>query len=479
MPFRALPQVLLVAWLAIGAPQTIAAPLVAIPERSPTAVQDDARAIPPEIRESMAQEKVASLPEQVLLAQSERLRDAVTRNPRDPAPLHALGTVTFHLGGDAEAFAAWRAAAARDPNLAPAEVMRDIHTTFRLLQKGDQTSAAKQLEFTGRRHANQPHFQLIRAEQAMRARNIDEARRAFTRAYELAPQLYVTGLNLARFLEFSGGDAVAIRGLYEATTRLAPDRPEVWLYLGSFQFRQHDADSALRSFRRLRQLDRASPSAERRLAIMSREAGNLAAAEQWYRRALQARPDAEERARINGALGDALLRQGKTAAARKAIEASLAHAEQLPLVFALATLDEADGRHADAERRYRRVLAGTPGNPLAANNLAMLLIRTGREPGEALRLASDARQSMAGNANIEGTYGCALTENHRHREAVAILGPVANASIGDAWARYCLARSLIATKRGDEARALLQTLIETKPAFERRQEALQMLADLR
>ena len=84
--------------------------------------------------------------------------------------------------------------------------------------------------------------------------------------------------------------------------------------------------------------------------------------------------------------------------------------EASPLIFALATIDETEGNFIQAEKGYRRVLELLPDNPLAANNLAMLLLKTDGSAQDALVLAGLARKVTPNNRIIEGTYGCALVQ---------------------------------------------------------------------
>lgn len=475
MPERVFPKLLLALLLSLSALPAQAVPLATLPENSSMAEFISPEVVPEALRQSLSQQNVASLPELILLEQSERLREAVTNNPSDQYALHALGTVTFHLGGDAESVALWQAAARRDPNLTPAEVMQAVHKMFRHLAKGESSAAEMQLKHVEDRYKDQPHFLLMRAEQAMRTGNFSEAEKAFMRAHELAPGLYVTALNLARFLDFSGREPARVLALYQEGARLAPERAETWFHLGSFQFRQGDGEAALGAFKRVQALLPAQLSAERRLAVLAAAAGNSSAAEHWYRKALGNKPSADEAAQLNAALGDALLRQNKVAEARKPIEAAIKHREELPLVFALGTIDEAEGKNSDAERRYRRVLALAPENPLAANNLAMLQVKTGRTSPETLELSERARKNIAGNVIIESTYGCVLSELGRYAEAIEVLKSVATAAPSDPWAAYCLGRSLAQTGNVEEAGPLLSRVLELDPAFSRKEHVSALL----
>lgn len=416
----------------------------------------------------------ASLPEAVLAAHSAELRNRIAGNPDNPHLLHALGTVTFHQGGELEAFALWKAASVRQPNLAPAEIMRDVHKMFILLEKDDATGAEEILRAAEVRYARQPHFQLMRAEQAMRSGNLKAAGDAYRLAYELAPELYVTSLNLARYYDAAGQEADALP-LYQVAAALSPERAEAWLFLGASQFRQKRTEAALESLRRARSIDPAAPLPEKRLAELSIEADDFSSARDWYRSALATDLEPEENRAIRAALGDVLLRLGLLDEARKEIETALQIQESPPLLFALATIDEAQGNPTAAEEGYRRVLELMPSNPLPANNLAMLLIRAGKSADEALRLAEQARRALPNNAFVESTFGCALSHSGQSAEAVEVLVPVVESAPGDAWAHYCLGSSLVLENRSKEAIVHLTKVSEIDPRFPLRRQLEDLL----
>lgn len=426
--------------------------------------------VPAEILEKLSGPDTANLPQAVLVSKSAELRKRLVKSPGNPMIMHALGTVLFQQGGVKEAMALWGVAHNKDADLAPADVMRDVQEVFALLARNDKANAQKNLAAAEKRYANQPHFQLLRAEQAMRGGNAKAAEQAYRRAYELAPKLYVTSLNLARFYDATRGDAAVADRLFQEAAKLAPKRAEVWAHYGVFQFRQKQTKAAQESLRKARILDPAMPRAEMRMAELSIQAGDLASAREWYRSALAGKPSREEARAIHAALGDVLLRLGKPDEARLEIETALKERELAPLVFALGTIDEAEGKLDAAERRYRRVLALMNNNPLAANNLAMLLVKTGKGEKEALKLAEQANRAIPNNAIIQGTYGCALQHAGRNAEAVKVLGPVVAATPKDAWSRYCLGKSLVAEKRVADARNHLQQVLRDDPKFPRRAE---------
>ena len=430
--------------------------------------------IPSEVRSALTQKGLFDLSRTALQAQSEALREKIVKQPDDPYLLHALGTVTFHLQGEREATALWKAANAMDANLAPADLMLEIQRFHGMQQKGETQRAQDQLAMVEKRFAKEPHFLLLRAEQAMRSRNFEAAGLSFSLAHEIAPQLYVTALNLGRYHAFMGDNARALP-LFQEAAALAPDRAEVWWNLGMLQAILEKDKDALESFTRLEALSPSGPTAETRLAEISLDGQDFENAEKWFRAALARQPEQPEKARLQSALGDILLRRGAVNEAREQIVAALEFSEQPQLVFALGTIDEEQGKLTDAETHYRRVLKIAPGNPLAQNNLAMMLIRQNRSLPEALQLAENARASIPGNAIIEGTYGCALTKAGRYAEAAEVLKPLIESARGDAWARYCLGLSLREAGQKEEASALLQQLLQDEPDFELRREIEMML----
>lgn len=437
-----------------------------------------AESIPKEIQDTFSHLQISKMKQANLMARSLELRDRMMKNPGDPAILHELGTVTFHLGGEREAVALWTAANKKDANFAPADLMSEVQRVFALLEKGEEEKAKALLPEVEKHFVEYPHFQLIRAEQAMRGRNFEEAGRSFAKAYQLGPKLYVTVLNLGRFKAFMGDEMTQVLKLYAEAAELAPKHAETWLYLGNLQAHLKRDKEALKSFKRYKVLTSSGPLPEKRLADVYLTSSENGLAEKWYLAALDQKPKAEEAALIHATLGDIFLRLERMEDARFQIKKALAYKEMPQLVFALGTIDESQGKIPEAEIRYRRVLKLMPGNPLASNNLAMLLIKDNRSIKEALQLAEQTRQRIPKNVIIESTYGCALTRNERYTEAVKVLGSVLSVKGNDSWARFCLGRSLLEIGRKEDAAATLKRLLKDDPGFERREDVQKILKNI-
>lgn len=464
-------------WVLCWHGYALAIPMAVTPETGASGPSDAESAIPWEVNDQFSKKDVSTLSEKVLAARSSDLRDQIIKTPGNPYLLHELGTITFHQGMTNEALGLWKAAYSKEPNLTPPMVMEAIQGVFLQLEKGKKAEAEKQLAAAELKFANQPHFQLIKAEQAMRSKNFAIAEKAYLKALELGPELYVTALNLGRFYEFIKRDAAVINKLYLSAAQLAPKEPEVWKHLGIFQFHQKQSQAAFESFRRMKELAPDAQSPEIRLAELSIAAGDYAGTESWYRKALGTKLSAEEEQQIRMALGDVLLRLGKLKEARREIESVLKQKEMPQLVFALATIDESEGKRKEAEQGYRRVLELMPENPLAANNLAMLLIRSNGSADEALKLAEQARKAIPNNLIIESTYGCALVETGSAKEGVAVLETVTQSSDNkDAWAYFCQAKGLEAIDRREEAKELLKKVLLIDPHFQKKAE-VQNLGD--
>jgi tetratricopeptide (TPR) repeat protein len=360
---------------------------------------------------SLVPESLLVTPGTALDALEAQLRarlDALAAPAEDPAAAQdwfSLGTVLFHKDAREAAQEAWATAHRLDPVFAPPEVMADLQTAVVLENRGEAEAAARQRAEAEARHAQNAHFQLALAERAMRAARLEDAETAYRRAAELAPELFTTSLNLARYLEFTDRPEAA-RTHFIAATEAAPDRAAPWDFLAAHQFRWGETEAALASLRRAEAASPLQPLAEVRLAELSAAGGDWIGARHWYLQALE-RAEAGQAA-IRVALGNAQLRLGLLDEAAATLDAVLAEEEIVPVLVARGHVDEVRGDIEAAVERYRRAIRRDPGNLVAANNLAMALVRLGRNADEALTHARYAHQTLPGNAEIFGTYALAL-----------------------------------------------------------------------
>lgn len=436
---------------------------------------DPLERIPPEV---LAQLRGGTAP--ALRQRGLALRRQLDARPNDPYLMHALATVMYHQGSAREAMAIWRATSRREPNLASAELMAGLQILYVQLATGKASAARAQLAQLERKHGRDPHFQLVRGEQAVHADQLPAAEAAYRKAHELGPRLWVTALNLGRFLERVRKDATGAGALYQQATQLAPQRPDPWNHQATFLLKRDQPEAALAALRKVKAMDPQAALPEWRMAEMSAALGRHEQARQWYLAALATQPPAEQALAMRVSLGDVLLRLKRPDEARREIEAVLKLKPLPPLVFALGTLDESEGKLDAAEQRYRQILKASPGHALAANNLAMVLMKTGKGSAEALSLAEQARKALPNNAIVDGTWGCAMVENRRGGAAIKVLQAAAQAQAeADAWTHYCLGKALHSERRDAEALVPLQRVLALDVRFTRRDEVERLLAQAR
>ncbi|MGP6085803.1 tetratricopeptide repeat protein [Antarctobacter jejuensis] len=406
-------------------------------------------------------------PETPLQSLQKRYSAIVAEYPKDAEAWHTLGTVLFHLEETEKAISAWDTAAQLNPIYAPSEVMRDVQRVFLLQRKGDTEEAREQLEAARKAHSENPYFQLILAEQAMRNRDETTAERAYQKAAELAPKLFVPQLNLGRFYEFKGEQDKA-RQAYLSATLFAPDHAMTWDFLGAHQFNEGRIEQALVSFERAETADPAQPLAELRLASLHSKIGDQIGARWWYKRALERATSGHDAIRI--ALSDAQLRLGLLEEAAASIDAIDEDSQTAPVLVARAFIDEKMGDVDTALSRYRKAVRRDPGNIVASNNLAMALIKSGGNREEALSFATYALERLPNNAAVFGTHAMALAHAGQTEEALARLSSAIRIDPDDVWLRYFLGKILL--EQGDDmaGRMHLEAVLILDPDFERSEE---------
>jgi tetratricopeptide (TPR) repeat protein len=407
----------------------------------------------------------------------EQMRDALdtalAERPDDAGMRHRRGTVRYHLGDEAGAMEDWTQAAALDPVHPPADLMADIESVFRLQREGDDVAARDRLAEVAAAHDTNPYFHLLRAEQAMRSGAHAMAEAAYERAIALAPDLFLPQLTRARYLEFRGDQAAARLG-YEKAAGLAPDHRLPWDFLGQHQFATGETDAALQSLRHAAQAAPTQPVAEMRLAQLHAAAGDLIGARHWYR--LARNTEGADAYALALGLGDAEMRLGLMAEAAASFEAAIAQRPTATALLARGYVAEATGDDDTAIAQYRRAVTADPGNLVASNNLAMALIRAGRNPEEARAHAAYVRERLPDNATALGTYALANALVTEDDAARALLREAARADPRDPWLRFALGRMQMAAGEQAAARMNLEAALILDPAFPHRAEVENLLA---
>ncbi len=154
------------------------------------------------------------------------------------------------------------------------------------------------------------------------------------------------------------------------------------------------------------------------------------------------------------------------------------HPNNAGAIAILGTLEESRGDTRKAEDYYRQALAIQPTQPVAANNLAYLMLKNGENADVALSLAQTARQSMPNSPNTADTLAWAYYYKGTYGFARDLLEDAIKVDPNNATMQYHL--GMVYSKLGDRTSATLHlkkaiTLAPGSPAAKDSQTALQGL----
>src|SRR5580704_7208077 len=199
-------------------------------------------------------------------------------------------------------------------------------------------------------------------------------------------------------------------------------------------------------------------------------------AEQALRKAIQLDPNNT----------DAIIKLGQVLIKRGASDQAIALAEQgvkdhphdAPLQLFLGERLEAQQNWDGAKASYQRVLEVQPNNPIASNNLAMLMVETKGNLDVALALAQTARRGMPDSANAADTLGWVYYNKGSISSAIPLLKEAVQKDPNDASFQYHLG---LAYKDGGDVKAArdhLQRVLKISPNFPDAQDVRSKLAEL-
>ena len=383
------------------------------------------------------------------LVEAHRVVDQLlTSDPRDAEGLLMKGQLLAQEGKRDEALTRLKAAAEIDPGSARVQfALGRMHAArgdidparqaFREVLKLNPRAAAAQVE-------------LSRLELA--TGRVDDSVRLAREAVRNQPGSVETRLSLVRSLLARGEVAAAAKAI-APIVREHPDAASVQIVHGLVASAQKDSGAARRAFERALQLNadsiealsglvsldlgarnfaaartrvdervKAQPKRPDLLLIAARTSaasGEVAAAEQYLRRAVEADPSL-----LPGyvMLAQLYLGQGRLPEARREFEA-LAERQSRPVgpVTMLGILAQAAGDTATAQKHYEHVLTIDPAAPIAANNLAWLYADQGVNLETALQLAQKATTALPNSAEIQDTLGWVYYKRQTSDRAVETL----------------------------------------------------------
>jgi putative PEP-CTERM system TPR-repeat lipoprotein len=243
-----------------------------------------------------------------------------------------------------------------------------------------------------------------------------------------------TGLSSNRMVQLAslGGDQDDGRSLLERLLKQHPDNAELVSALVSLATKEQRYDEALAL---LRDMQKRFPDEIRwsTLEIQTLyRAGDSETATQRLQQAKKRHPDASD---------------------LKMLEASIA-------------LRQNDSNQ--AVERYLQVIVDQPNNVPALNNLAWLMLEN--DPVKALDYATRA-VSLSRHPQVLDTYGMVMLSNKNPQAAVKVLRIAATKKPDSAEITFHLAKALAASGNSQEAKQILQPLLDDNTPFDDRAEA--------
>ncbi len=124
---------------------------------------------------------------------------------------------------------------------------------------------------------------------------------------------------------------------------------------------------------------------------------------------------------------------------------------------------EAQGKHAEAEQEYARVLGLDPRAAVAGNNLAWIYVDSNRKLDEALQLAQAAQQQLPDEPHVNDTLGWIYYRKNMASQAIKYLETAAEKSPREAGHQFHLGLAYVQTGDFVKGRDALKRALDLDP----------------
>ncbi len=270
-------------------------------------------------------------------------------------------------------------------------------------------------------------------------RQFDRAIVEFEEAGKLAPAAAEPPLLVVNTLIAQGNQTAAAARL-DAALAARPDSVPLLVAQGELQVQRKLLKEAEATFRKVVSIDRRTPAAYLSLARLSAGQNQRAAAIKWLQDGMAALPD------------------------------------NIGMQLALAEFHMAFAEWEPAIKAYEDVMRRSPDNPIAANNLAALLVDHRNDPDSLKRALTFAnRFETSDNAAFLDTLGWVHFKNGQVDQAIRVLRRAVERDPNAGLHKYHLGLALMKKGEEREAREVLQRAVESKVPFPGIEEAKKLL----
>lgn len=356
----------------------------------------------------------------------------------------------------------------------PKSVAAQLAWVRTVQQRQDVAAALQAAQDAAAALPNEPQLIELIGQLQMRQRDYKLAALSFKRLAELKPNSAAALMRLVE-VEVAQRDYAAALATAKRAQALQPGRMDTQRALVALETESGNVAGA----RRLLKEIQAQPGRE---AVAFALEGDLEtnqrnwdAARAAYKRALERGGQMPE---VAGKLHASLVAGGKEADAQSFERQWLGdHPEDWSFRMYLGNLALVRGAFGPARAQYEQVIKGQPGNAVARNNLAWVLLREGDVAQAEVQL-KEALALRPGEVEILDTQAQLLSRQGKHDQALQVQRRVVGVEPGNPARRVALARLLIAAKQTEEARGELQGVLKLGDQYPGQAEVRQLLQQL-
>lgn len=279
------------------------------------------------------------------------------------------------------------------------------------------------------------------AELRMNERKFSDAEKLFEQALTLNPNA-VDALNgLASLFAVQKQPKKGIDRV-QAQVAKTPNNPAVYMLLGQLEWNEKELDQAEAAFQKASELDKKDTNSLMTLGRVQVARGSDDKAIATYQAALQRDP------------------------------------RDVRIYFLLGGIEQRHGNWQGAEDLYQKALAVQPDYPLAANDLAFLMLEHGGNTDVALHYAQVARRAFPDFPNTADTLAWADYKKGVYSSAIELLQVALNQQPQNATYHYHLGLAYAKTRNVAQAREHLQRALQLNPKIPQANEIKKTLGEL-
>lgn len=268
----------------------------------------------------------------------------------------------------------------------------------------------------------------------------DEATKFYELALERAPSSVEAMTGLVNIDLARKDNARALKLVQDQMAKI-PANSRFYALLGQVEMKNQNSAAAEAAFEKATEIDNNNVQAFMMLAAVEASRGSVDQAITNYERALQSNP---RNARIDVSLGELL---------------------------------EAKGQWQQAEDRYQKALDAQPDYPVAANNLAYLMLEHGGNINVAVSLAQTARRGLPDLPNSADTLGWAYYHQGVYNAAIDLLREAVKGDDKNATYHYHLGMSYEKANNYAMAKKELEYTLQVNPNYSQADEIRKILAE--